>query len=268
MRLHSEKSGMKRGLRVWTLVIVGGLLALLMVAAVACDEDAPAGGGSPTSTGERTVGAGELLWKHSVSGIDAFLIEDGVVVIGIESLRYGDDESRELHALDAETGGVLWRLAVGFSPRWGHRSLRLSDGVVYFVDTKAAVAPAPTPGLQTTLHAIDATTGRALWRYELEPGFRPEWFAVPDAVVIADSDSIFALNAATGQLLWDGNLDAIPQELSDSVVYTDSFKDTSAYAVVALDAGTRSLLWGQEGMRGMRREADGIVLILVVSLMD
>ena len=49
MRLHSKESEMNRGLRVWTLTIIGGLLALLMLAAVACED-----GSQPTGTSEPT----------------------------------------------------------------------------------------------------------------------------------------------------------------------------------------------------------------------
>ena len=41
MRFHSKESGVKRGLRVWTLAIIGGLLALLMVAAASCSNGEP-----------------------------------------------------------------------------------------------------------------------------------------------------------------------------------------------------------------------------------
>ena len=54
MRFHSKESGMKRGLRVWTLAIIGGLLALLMLAAVACDDE-PQPTSSPELTYTRTL---------------------------------------------------------------------------------------------------------------------------------------------------------------------------------------------------------------------
>ena len=50
MRLHGKESGVKRGLRVWPLAIIGGLLVLLMAAA-GCDdartETAPETTGTP-----------------------------------------------------------------------------------------------------------------------------------------------------------------------------------------------------------------------------
>ena len=39
MRVQSRESGIRGRLRVWTLAIIGGLLALLMLAAVACDDE-------------------------------------------------------------------------------------------------------------------------------------------------------------------------------------------------------------------------------------
>ncbi len=48
MRLHSEESGMKWWLRVWILAIVGGLLVLLMLAAVACEDTEPTATVEPT----------------------------------------------------------------------------------------------------------------------------------------------------------------------------------------------------------------------------
>ena len=38
MKPNSKESGVRRGLRVWTFAIIGGLLVLLMVTAAACDD--------------------------------------------------------------------------------------------------------------------------------------------------------------------------------------------------------------------------------------
>ena len=51
MRLHSKRTGMQRGLRVWTRTILGGLVVLLVVAVAGCAD------AEPNATGESTVSA-------------------------------------------------------------------------------------------------------------------------------------------------------------------------------------------------------------------
>ena len=60
MRFQGKESGMKRGLRVWTLVMIGGLLVLLMAPTAGCDDPNPEStlvraDPSPVSTGTATV---------------------------------------------------------------------------------------------------------------------------------------------------------------------------------------------------------------------
>ena len=69
MRFHSKESGVKGGLRVWTLAIIGGLLVLLMAAA-GCDDPNPESTLAPGS--ERVPPPPGNCWNGALSGDPVF----------------------------------------------------------------------------------------------------------------------------------------------------------------------------------------------------
>ena len=104
----------------------------------------------------------------------------------------------------------------------------VTDGEVYFGSTDGH------------LYAVDAATGKLLWRYETGGGGYSSP-TVADGVVYVGSSSIdghpYALDAATGKLLWryeaGGRVYSSPT-VADGVVYVGS-DDGHLYA---LDAAT------------------------------
>jgi outer membrane protein assembly factor BamB/predicted Ser/Thr protein kinase len=149
-----------------------------------------------------SAGTGELLWTFDfptpVDSNEGVQVSDGVV--------YATTFKGEVWALSAASGTPLWRFA---DPERGAKftnGILINDGIAY-------VSPADvTSG--TVLHALQASTGRVLWQHPLGPSPDSAAMATASGLVFAgllrqapSSSSpgvgqLSALNAATGQLLW------------------------------------------------------------------
>ena len=242
-------------IRVLILRVVCGLAVVLLMAVMSCDS--PESGPAESSLRMPV----ELPWKYEVPQMVSqnFFVEDGIVVVGLGSHRYGSNELRELHALDVETGSVLWSFTSGYGPHWDADNIHLYNGIVYFLETKASVSPR---GTITALRAVDASTGDALWSYgPLSPFvFTPSLLVSEEAIYVVQWDrSVVALNSETGALIWEhGMLNSFPKFISDGVMFIQFSDDT----VGALDAATGELMWRrEENIYTAMAEADGIVIV-------
>jgi outer membrane protein assembly factor BamB len=92
--------------------------------------------------------SGEQLWKKSFTHdflFSGFIIEDGNLIAQCEDSK--------LYSLDLETGEILWTgQGAGTSSRMSYM-----NGVVYFVG-----------GSTGRLHAVDASSGKTLWKLDAE----------------------------------------------------------------------------------------------------
>src|SRR5262245_4715910 len=109
----------------------------------------------------------------------------------------------------------------------------VANGVVYVGDN-----------FHGKIHALDATTGATLWTFETNSDEVDSSPAVANGIVYFGSDdgNIYALNAATGMLVWrvctDGAVVGSPNVVN-GVVYVGS-ADQKVYA---LDAATGVTQW-------------------------
>ena len=176
----------------------------------------------------------ELLWTYetSVYWFTRLATANGIIYIGTR-----DDY---LYALDARTGDILWK----YSTPWDSYSPTVADGVVYFGEDKFG------PG--SLFNAVSASTGDSLWMYSLEESGPFSSPAVADGIVYFGSgdDYLYALDAATGKLLWkykttdqDFCITSFSSPVVvDGVVYIGSC-DNHLYA---LNSTTGDLLWRYE----------------------
>jgi outer membrane protein assembly factor BamB len=211
--------------------------------------------------------SGQQVWKFPPDGYSGnaglFVsdagVGDGILVVGSEGPT--GTYSGVLYGLDPATGGRQWCLAfdqkgvdregcplaqggsqagfLGLSPAVDHRivgGVTVADGVAYVGLGSGAV------------YAVDAATGRDLWRFKAQ---RDVWAAplVADGIVyVASLDHhVYALDRATGAPRWQ-------QELSGALAGTPSlssdgatlFVGTFGSELLALDAATGAERWSRE----------------------
>ena len=201
---------------------------------------------------------GRLLWRYKVE--DGGPSSEIVVSRGVVYAGFSDGYT---YAVDAGTGGLLWRSETGGLRRPLADSIRgsspvVSGGVVY---TGSVTYPGCV-GACRQVSALAAGTGELLWRYEVYGSveFSP---IVSRGVVYAtsgDSDPrrgghVYALDAVTGALLWqfDAFIDdqrwSSPVVSGDIVYFKTGLRESSLYA---LDAETGALRWELNLDRGSR----------------
>lgn len=196
---------------------------------------------------------GEVLWRKRTDGV---VWEDPAVAAGV---LYVADDADAVHAVDAENGDVLWRFDAGneidTKPLFaaGNVYFGSKDGTLYAVDADTgreawkhrfdgpewnpAVAdnagyPIVADGVvyyENTVYvcAFDADTGRPLWTYEpgLEGGVmlldvRDGQVLFRDGPDVGD-ETMYALDARTGEPLWDDALGESTTVVGDVVYYED-----------------------------------------------
>lgn len=176
---------------------------------------------------------GELEWSH---GIETTMQLSPVTADGLVYVALFDNT---VYALDAATGRVIWQNRI---PGRASDLLELVDGLLYL-------------SIQA-LYALDAATGEIVWRFPAEDVGGPHlpvthpwtqtepYFTVHRGVVYYGSDlaEVFALDAATGRLLWEYQIpDGRPAAptVSGDVVFLGS----RSGILYALDAATGQLMW-------------------------
>lgn len=162
--------------------------------------------------GESTLGASNLSrlgasWRTAISNapVTAPVVVDGVVFVG--------SNDRNLYALDASTGAILWSAPTGESIV---RSPAVADGRVYVGSEDSKVYAFPT-SCSTPCAPLWATPTNG--RIFAAP-------AVADGVVYVGanrgtSGEMWALDAATGAVLWTAQVNSAPLgvAVSGDVVY-------------------------------------------------
>ena len=190
-------------------------------------------------------GTGEVLWTFDFpTPVDAnggVTVADGVV--------YANTSKGEIFALGAASGTMLWRFA---DPSATFDNIILvTDGVLY-----TSSARNKTDNAYPVLYALQTGTGRVLWQHPL--GATPYSYSgalatgggLIFALVLREPPSssspgvgvLSALNAATGQLLWQvrvaGGVSSIAEN-PGSAVYT-----ANSHGVIdAWQADTGNHLW-------------------------
>ena len=187
---------------------------------------------------------GELLWRYDngvAQNTSWPVVSDGRVYIKSSGGRVTD--------LDGVTGTVLWQYKVKgilgriLSGIWVREPI-VSGGVVYILESSG-------------LYALDAITGRLLWRHK--SGGSSIVVSRGVLYVGAERDYTYALDAGTGDLLWRAETGLLPPPLTDNirgsspvvsggVVYTGSvgYPTRLHGQVSALAASTGEVLWQYE----------------------
>ena len=126
----------------------------------------------------------------------------------------------------------------------------VADGVVY------------SGGWDGSICAADATTGASLWTVQTQNQAGSP--AVVNGVVYVGADSVYALKASTGEIIWQfGGIDDFQSSpvVANGVVYIGGIFDNSLYA---LNATTGTQIWSfvtGAAIYGSPALADGIVYI-------
>lgn len=178
-----------------------------LLALTACE--APVGGGADSS------GLGvELLFKVPVDRAD------NAFVPASDGQRLYADVNRRIEAFDLGTGARLWSYQ---RPLGGPSSLVARDGRLFWAGDTAV--------------ALDAATGRELWRHALpSPAGLGESDGDPEAYYVGLKDHrVLALRASDGALLW--NRDLGPGWPYGGVVRGMTVSGDTVYAAVEHDTG-------------------------------
>lgn len=186
---------------------------------------------------------------EAVGGLRWILQADGPIrsspTVAGGRVYIGSADGR-LYALDAGTGAEAWRYDAGSAIP---STAAVGRGRVFFQDRAGVV------------HALNARTGAEAWRFRTGPDMDLPWgnegwdyfISSPalagDAVLVGAGDgTLYALDAATGRVLWqyatEGRIRSSPA-VADGTVYVGS-ADGSLHAV-ALATGERVWRFDAEG---------------------
>ena len=217
------------------------LVALLVASAMsqAVWTSAQTGPDRNSPVGERDEAAGgypELTWRFETEGS----VDDAPVLAGDLLLAHSEDGY--LYALDAASGEPRWQVATGNAP-FAQAAFTAGEGMVYVASTKGE------------LLAVDLTTGETRWTRAAKTTDESAGFSMPtvsDGMVFVDDieddhGNVYALDAATGDLVWEaevGPMPAYPLPVVDGIVAVTDIDGT----VWLLDAASGDLVASHEAV--------------------
>jgi outer membrane protein assembly factor BamB len=177
---------------------------------------------------------GRVLWHRRFAGCVAAspAVGDGVVYLGfMDPPPCTGTAPSFLAALDARTGGTVWRFRAGVV----ETPPLLAAGRVYFGSWDHRV------------YAVDARTGRLDWSFATGDRVKAGVALVRGSIVAGSYDGrLYALDARSGRLRWSagdgalGGLYATPSVASGRV-----FVGSTNGRVYAFAASTGSLIWSR-----------------------
>jgi outer membrane protein assembly factor BamB len=144
---------------------------------------------------------GRRAWSKPFAFVD-----DGEPVL-VDGLLIAQSEDGFLYAFDAATGAERWKTQYARKENWcGAGRPAVAGGVVYIA---SGLQPPAQPRSDYFLHAIDAKTGRELWRYvplsEYPNNYGAcltELLAVGDTIVGVSNEYLYGVDRATGRELY------------------------------------------------------------------
>ncbi|MEZ6111451.1 MAG: PQQ-binding-like beta-propeller repeat protein [Pirellulaceae bacterium] len=121
--------------------------------------------------------------------------------------RRNEDEQRSknyrfdevIYCLDASSGKLLWEKSVSsFYTRFPQSGTpAVANGRLYIL------------GAGRVARCLDAGTGKEIWKQRLPGEFRDEFlqssFVVTEGMAVVSCDHLFGLDAATGEIVWEGD---------------------------------------------------------------
>jgi outer membrane protein assembly factor BamB len=151
-----------------------------------------------------------------------------------------------LYAVQAATGRTSWRYTSG---RCAAASPAVADGVVYmtFLNLRrqgrdACNAQPGTPGLDGEVVALDARTGKVVWRHVIGPSETSPLVADGRVYVGDWTGRVYALSAKTGAEVWDYQTGG---QVKGAVALTGHrlFAGSYDHHLYAIDARNGHLIW-------------------------
>jgi outer membrane protein assembly factor BamB len=167
--------------------------------------------------------SGALLWSYEMLNLSTCTTTAPTVADGEVFVAASNDT---LYALAAKTGELVWSYkpsddySYSFSPA-------VIGGTIYACDIEC--------------FALNEQTGTLLWTYTLPCCEAAEGIAVAQGLVFIEQDgSVYALDAATGFLVWQDAVDSFSGVLAvaNGICY-----GSGGDGLVALDPNTGALLW-------------------------
>jgi outer membrane protein assembly factor BamB len=221
----------------------------------------PQAGGSSTHAMQHLSAADTIqtAWSADVgsgSGGGSRIIASPVVAAG---KVFAVDAEGIFSAHAVADGRAVW----SFEPEGLEEIDRLQGGTVAYTDGRLFIGTG-----QGTVLAVDAESGRELWRQPLRAPVRAAPTLVAGKVLVPTADNqLFALDGATGEILWRnaglfeqaGILGGASPAATDTTVI-------AAYAsgeVVALSLATGQQLWNETVLRPRRTLAIGAITDIV-----
>lgn len=167
-------------------------------------------------------------------------------VVAYGRLYVGTSSGRFL-AVDAETGKIAWEKELGHCIA---ASPAVADGVVYQPLMNALPCRDPDRSAPGYLVALDAETGRELWRFEA--GVIESSPLLVDGVLYFGSwdRKVYALDAASREVIWSFETG---DEIKGGVAYAGGTVFVGSYdgKVYALDATSGERSWEAEALAGI-----------------
>ena len=194
-----------------------------------------------------------VLWENTTIGAvpsTSAVVSDGAVYFG----GCAGNRNNRVYAIDAATGGLLWR------QYWGSlvgacvtSKPVVSNGIVYVVSSCEDCTAGLFGDVHTTgdVSALDAGTGELLWRYERGAWDGRSWPVVSDGRVYIKSSGgrVTALDGVTGTVLWQYKVKGILGRILSGIWVREPIVSGGVVYILessglyALDAITGRLLW-------------------------
>lgn len=206
---------------------------------------------------------GRLAWR--TQGLLPFDAGAGAV-FGFEITGSG---TAEVVALSTGTGRTAWTYQTSqwlndYTPRgW----LAYAGDMVYIASGTTKF----TPGIQPTLRALDARTGRRVWAASLTGSGGQDPAVADDILYTATNGRVVALKGATGARRWESDYisDFAISALftADGIVCGNSMaNDNAGLAFFALDDATGRQLWQLSANADIAAVASDIVFFAVTAV--
>lgn len=178
----------------------------------------------------KTVGKLKKQWSYTGTGNANFFLYLPTPIIA-EGLVYYSGAG--LYALSAEDGALAWSFQT--------HSEEPFNGLAVAGSTLYIGSP-----LDSNFYALDAKTGKQIWKFETAPANFSSPTVIDGVVYFGADSSIYALDAKTGAVFWSYVADSEVFKSSPAVAEGKLYEVSGDGKLSALDAGTGVVLWSRQ----------------------
>ena len=171
---------------------------------------------------------GTLLWKHHMGPLASIALDNSIV--------YVNDIS--FYALQGTSGRILWQhkpTGAGQQTVQGNYQIIISQGTMYSI------------GVDNALYALHISNGTPLWYYAISSNGRAISLTLNNGIIYVGTDTVSALRASDGHLLWQSNTPCDMMQVIGNVVYCWELdaqnQSENSGLLYALGGRDGSLLW-------------------------